>query len=99
MDWGWWSSYRCGRVSLAVALARAAPYVLTPGTADPDDPEGDDVIPDFTDFVYTLVAYRRYDPQLYAGWYIWHYRSSLVCSNASTHAASSGASGGSGGWR
>ena len=42
------------------------------GTADPDDPEDGDVIPDLTDFNYTLVAYRRYDPKLYTGWYIWH---------------------------
>jgi len=53
----------------------AATYVLTSGTADPDDLENGDVIPALTDFSYTLVAYRRYDPRLYTGWYIWHRRS------------------------
>jgi len=52
-----------------------AVYVLTSGTANPDDPEDGDVIPNLTDFHYTLVAYRRYDPRLYTGWYIWHHRS------------------------
>jgi hypothetical protein len=33
-----------------------------------------DVIPDLTDFDYTLVAYRRYDPNLHTGWYIWQRR-------------------------
>ena len=40
--------------------ALEATYVLTSGTADPDDPEDGDVMPDLTDFDYTLVAYRRY---------------------------------------
>jgi hypothetical protein len=48
-----------------------APYVLISGTADPDDPEDGDVIPNLTGFDYTLVVYRRYDPNLYTGWYIW----------------------------
>jgi hypothetical protein len=52
---------------LAIWAARlamlAAAYVLTSGTTDPDDPEDGDVIPDLTGFNYTLVAYRRYDPQ------------------------------------
>lgn len=52
--------------------ALGAVYVLTSGTADPADPEDGDVIPDLTDFNYTLVASRRYDPKLYTGWYIWH---------------------------
>jgi hypothetical protein len=63
-------------VSWAVRLAMLeATYVLTSGTVDPDDPEDGDVIPDLTDFHYTLGAYRRYDPKLYTGWYIWHRRS------------------------
>lgn len=45
---------------LAIWAARlatlAAAYVLTSGTADPDDPEDGDVIPDMTAFDYTLVA-------------------------------------------
>jgi hypothetical protein len=49
-----------------------ATYVLTSGTADTDDPEDGDVIPDLTAFHYRLVAYRRYEPRLYTGWYIWH---------------------------
>jgi hypothetical protein len=60
---------------LAIWAARlailGAAYVLTSGTADPGDPEDGDVIPDLTDSAYTLVAYRRYDPKLYTGWYIW----------------------------
>ena len=60
---------------LAIWAARlallGAAYILTSGTADPDDPEDGDVIPDLTGFDYTLVAYRRYDPKLYTGWYIW----------------------------
>ena len=61
--------------SWAARLAMlAAAYVLTSGTADPDDPEDGDVIPDLTGFDYTLVAYRRYGPKLYTGWYIWQRR-------------------------
>jgi hypothetical protein len=60
---------------LAIWAARlallGAAYVLTSGTADPDDPEDADVIPDLTDFDYKMVAYRQYDPKLYTGWYIW----------------------------
>jgi hypothetical protein len=60
---------------LAIWAARlallGAAYVLTSGTADPDDPEDGDVIPDLIGFDYTLMAYRRYDPKLSTGWYIW----------------------------
>ncbi len=55
-----------------------ATYELPSGTADPDDPEDGDVIPALTDCSYTLVAYRRYDPKLYTGWYIWHRRSASL---------------------
>jgi hypothetical protein len=52
----------------AVRLAiLGAAYALTSGIADPDDPEDGDVIPDLTDFDYTLVAYRRYHPNLHTG--------------------------------
>ncbi len=60
---------------LAIWAARlailGAAYVLTSGTADQDDPEDGDVIPDLTGFDYKMVADRQYDPKLYTGWYIW----------------------------
>jgi hypothetical protein len=43
------------------------------------------------------TANQPYDAKLYTGWYLWHYRSPLVCSKASTQAASNGDSGGSSG--
>lgn len=49
-----------------------ARYLLTSGTADPDNVEDGDVLPDMTPWGYRLLAWRTYERRLYTGWYIWH---------------------------
>lgn len=51
--------------------ALQAVYVLTSGTADAQDPEDGDVLPDMHAYGYRLLAAQVYDACLHTGWYIW----------------------------
>ena len=51
--------------------ALEACYLLTSGTADADDVEDGDVIPDMTPWGYRLLASQSYERRVHTGWYIW----------------------------